>query len=338
MYPIPLLLLLLGCPTTKDSSVPDPHTGDTGAGDTAPHTGDTAPDTGETALHTGDTGRPDTGPDTAPPHTGDTGDTGVVDPPLAPCFDPADFDPSLACDDADATYTGAYYDGIDPASGDLLDELHDLVSDVDYEAYDDLWAAFPLTDVRDDGTIWDIYSDYAWVPLDDQCGSYGGEGDCYNREHTWPQSWSSNDASLKRDLHQVFPTDGYVNGVRGNLVYGEVDRVDYTSSNGSTAGWCDVGDDHVEAFEPADDYKGDLARVYFYVATRFAGEDGGWLDNEMVTGALIAPEAEILLRRWAAEDRVSEKEIARNEAVFAWQGNRNPFVDHPEWVCAVADF
>ena len=85
-------------------------------------------------------------------------------------------------------------------------------------------------------------------------------------------------------------------------------------------------------FEPIDEYKGDFARTYFYFGTRYYGEDGSWEGSPQVDGAQLLPWAENLLLEWHAADPVSAKEIDRNEAIYAIQGNRNPFIDRPDFV------
>lgn len=85
-------------------------------------------------------------------------------------------------------------------------------------------------------------------------------------------------------------------------------------------------------FEPIDEYKGDLARVYFYFGTRYLGEDQGWPGGPATEGAALRPWALELYRAWHEADPVSRKEIDRNNAIHGIQGNRNPFVDRPGWV------
>ena len=257
---------------------------------------------------------------------------------LADCFPSQIEDPAAACEGLVSEYSGSYYAGIDPSSATLKQDLSSLVSGCDYVSYDDLWEVFPVTDQTDGGTVWDMYSLFEFTFGDDQCGQYGAEGDCYNREHSWPRNWTNEYGDMKSDLFHIFPTDGYVNGKRGELPYGVVDEVDWTSTNGSLVGECRFEGRDEDVFEPIDEYKGDLARAYFYVAVRFMNEDGSWLDNEMVQGADIRVEAEAMLRQWHLDDPVSQKELDRNDAVESIQDNRNPFVDHPEWVCAISDF
>ena len=139
------------------------------------------------------------------------------------------------------------------------------------------------------------------------------------------------------DLFHLYPTDGYVNGKRGNLPYGETTNPTWTSSNGSRLGLSSVAGYTGQIFEPIDEYKGDLARTYFYMATRYFGEDGNWPGSDMVDGAEPKQWALTMLLRWNAEDPVSQKEIDRNDAVFNIQGNRNPFIDNIQYVTAIWD-
>lgn len=108
-----------------------------------------------------------------------------------------------------------------------------------------------------------------------------------------------------------------------------------TTLNGSKIGYCiDPGYTNL-VFEPRNEYKGDLARNYFYMATRYFNEDNGWPGSAMATGSQMKPWAIAMLRIWAQNDPVSAKEIARNNAVYAIQKNRNPFIDHPEYASAI---
>ena len=84
-------------------------------------------------------------------------------------------------------------------------------------------------------------------------------------------------------------------------------------------------------FEPIDEYKGDLARTYFYIAARYYGEDSQWPGSDMTTGAQPKPWAVPMLLAWHLADEVSAKEINRNNEVYKYQGNRNPFIDDPKF-------
>lgn len=232
-----------------------------------------------------------------------------------------------------------YYNPANGLSGTALQvALHNIIDNHNPRGFDQLWTDFQVTDDTPNGKVWDIYSDipgasppYVFTFISDQCGTYSQEGDCYNREHTFPQSWFNDANPMKTDLFQVMPTDGFVNGMRGNYPYGEVGSTTFISQNGSKVGSCNYPGYSGTVFEPIDDYKGDLARNYFYMATRYYGEDAGWPGSPMVNGSQLVEWAENMLMEWHASDPVSQKEIDRNNSVYALQNNRNPFIDHPEY-------
>ena len=236
-----------------------------------------------------------------------------------------------------------YYNGITNQTGTTLKAaLHNIIKNDDHTTYSGLWTAYYQTDKRGTNKVWDIYSDnpggqlpYEYVLGDNQCGGYNGEGSCYNREHLWAQSWTNNDSNEKTDLHHVYPTDGYVNSQRSNYAFGEVGTASWTSLNGGKLGACKTSGYTGTVFEPIDEYKGDIARALMYVSVRYYTEDSGWDNSAMSTKSVIKDWAISMLLRWHAEDPVSDKEIARNEAVYGIQGNRNPFVDHPEYAAAI---
>lgn len=222
--------------------------------------------------------------------------------------------------------------------------LHQIIDDHQVQSYSSLWTHFQSTDKKSNGKVWDMYSDipdgtppYEYTFVSDQCGNYGGEGDCYNREHSWPSSWFNDSSPMRTDLFHLYPTDGYVNGMRSNYPYGEVSNPNWTSLNGSKRGNNSISGYSETVFEPIDEYKGDFARTYFYMSTRYYSEDSGWDNNGMVNGADLKDWAATLLINWHNEDSVSEKEIDRNNAVFEIQQNRNPFIDHPEWADCIWD-
>jgi len=205
--------------------------------------------------------------------------------------------------------------------------------------YSGLWSAFPQTDVKSNGKIWDIYSDipggtppYEYTPVTDQCGNYSGEGSCYNREHVVPKSWFNDQTPMYTDLFHMYPTDGWVNNKRGNLPFGEVGNATWTSRNGSKIGNCITAGYSGTVFEPIDAFKGDIARLLLYMCTRYYNRDFDQSTPSMFTDGNLNPWALDMLIRWHEEDPVSQKELDRNNAVYALQHNRNPFVDYPELV------
>ena len=226
-----------------------------------------------------------------------------------------------------------YYQNADGKRGAALKTaLYNIISKKSKNlSYAELLYMYPTTDTRADGYVRDWYSNTTkFTHLDESCGNYSQEGDCYNREHTVPQSWGA----PKADIMHVVPTDGYVNGRRGNLPFGEVGTVKYKSNNGySKKGLCKTTGYSKEVFEPNDEVKGDIARIYFYMATCYEGTCQNW-GNDVFTGSVYQPLAQWtydMMVRWSKLDPVDDVEIARNNAVAQTnvQGNRNPFVDYP---------
>ncbi len=232
------------------------------------------------------------------------------------------------------------------ANGKKGAELKTAMSSIIYNRrerqYNDLWSDFKKTDVRSDGKIWDLYSGItAYNPVN-KGKSYKKEGDCYNREHSFPNSWfGGNIQPMYTDLHHVYPTDGYVNNRRGNYPFGETKGERYKSERDfSKLGKCTYPGYTGIVFEPNDEYKGDFARTYFYMVTcyeeRLADWYGQYGEKEGVRQTLDGntypglTEWQLkMLMKWAAADPVSQKEIQRNNAVYEIQRNRNPFIDFP---------
>ena len=238
-----------------------------------------------------------------------------------------------------------YYNGTEGLTGNALKtKLHSIIKNDNHTSYSGLWSSYYQTDKKPNGKVWDIYSDvpngtppYQFTFGSDQCGNYSGEGDCYNREHLWAQSWTNDDSKHKTDLHHVYPTDGYVNNRRGNYAFGEVNNVSWTSQNGGKLGNNSVSGYSGTVFEPIDEYKGDVARALMYVSVRYYQEDGSWSTSDMTNKSVIKDWAMTMLLRWHEEDPVSQKEIDRNNAVYNIQQNRNPFVDYPEFANKIWD-
>ena len=237
-----------------------------------------------------------------------------------------------------AQIPNGYYNNANGKTGDELKvALHNIIKGHQSVSYNGLLNAFAYTDCKSNGKIWDIYSNIEYSLSSGLCGNYEQEGDCWNREHTWPQSWFNENSTPRSDLFHIYPTDGFVNGQRSNYPYGEVNRPIYTSGNGSKLGPCVTSGYSGRVFEPIDEYKGDIARSYFYMSVRYYGEDADWGTSGMTNKSEILPWAMTMLLRWSDEDPVSDKEIARNNAVYGYQNNRNPFIDHPEYARMIWD-
>ncbi|MBZ0269074.1 endonuclease [bacterium] len=236
-----------------------------------------------------------------------------------------------------------YYDSAEGLDGtSLRAALHAIIDAHTVVSYADTWLAFYTTDDRPDGFVWDTYSDvpggtppYLYTFGTDQGGVGGVEGTGYNREHSWPQSWFNGLSPMDSDLFQLYPTDNWVNNQRGSFPYGEVDSPAWTSLNGCRLGPCSYPGYNGTVFEPIDEYKGDFARTYFYMTTRYYTEDASWSSSDMTDHADLLPWAVNLLLDWHAQDPVSQKEVDRNGAIYALQGNRNPFIDRPEFAEAM---
>ncbi len=233
-----------------------------------------------------------------------------------------------------------YYASAENKSGnELRTAMHNIIKNHTSLSYNELWQAFYTTDVRpDNGKVWDMYSDrpngtpaYYFTFGSDQCGSYSGESDCYNREHSVPKSWFGGSvAPMYTDLFHLVPTDGFVNSKRSNLPFGKVINATWTSTNGSKVGTSNISGYSGFVFEPIDSFKGDFARIYFYMAVCYMDKNLGVETQSNFSGGNLKPWAKELLLQWAAMDPVSQKEINRNNAVYQRQHNRNPFIDHPE--------
>lgn len=241
---------------------------------------------------------------------------------------------------AAAQPSAGYYNGALGLNGTpLRTALFNIIKNHTSLGYANLWSAYQQTDKKANGKVWDIYSDkpgqtppYEFTFVTNQCGNYNSEADCYNREHSWPESYFGANEPMRSDIFQVYPTDGYVNNKRANYPYGKVNSPTWTSQNGSKLGPnAYTGAPSGTAFEPVDSFKGDLARTYFYMATRYYTQDAGWQNWEIANGAELKPWAVQMLLEWHHNDPVSQKEISRNNAGYALQNNRNPFIDYPQF-------
>ncbi len=232
-----------------------------------------------------------------------------------------------------------YYDDAIGLNGDALRTvLFDIIKGHNSQSYSSLWTHFQTTDDKANGDVWDMYSDnpggvpaYTFTFVTNQCGNYAQEGDCYNREHSFPKSWFNDASPMNTDIFHLYPTDGYVNGRRSYYSFGEVGTATWTSTNGCNVGPCTYPGYSGTVFEPIDEYKGDFARTYFYMMTRYKTSISNW-NSPMLQADNLSDWAKNMLKSWHSFDTVSQKEIDRNEAVYGIQNNRNPFIDHPEWV------
>lgn len=152
-----------------------------------------------------------------------------------------------------------------------------------------------------------------------------------------PQSVYSENYPMRSDVHQVIPSDGYVNNRRGSFAFGEVSSPTWTSNNGSKVGPNTFGSYSGTVFEPIDEFKGDIARALLYFAVRYETQVASW-SHAMLNGTSDQVYEDWfvdLLLDWHANDPVVQAEIDRNNAAYNFQGNANPFVDHPEFVTMI---
>lgn len=239
-----------------------------------------------------------------------------------------------------------------------------------------LWSLY-ATSLRDvyyenDNSLLDIYSEnpngvdpYNFTTVSQQCGNYNAEGICYNKEHLIPQSYFNSEMPMYSDAHHVVPSDGKVNGWRDNFPFGPVAGTTSNPCNGGatntpchslngskkgnnantgySAGFSGT------VFEPIDEFKGDVARSFFYFATRYETQMAGFYTTAGNSSSVPAVIAMFdgsndkvftntflnILITWHLNDPVSQKEIDFNNAIFTFQGNRNPYIDHPDYVCQV---
>ena len=236
---------------------------------------------------------------------------------------------ALALMSANATIPPGYYSSIDGKRGqDLKNAVYALLKNHTVMTYSSLWYHFQSTDCRFDNhsQVWDMYSNITRYFR----GSSAVSG--MNREHSFPKSWwGGTQVDAYTDLNHLYPSDGDANLAKNNYPLGEVSTASF--NNGCTKVGTPVagqGGGCATVFEPDDEYKGDFARTYFYMATCY--QDYTWKYTYMVTNSswLTLNQWSInLLLKWSRQDPVSDKEIARNEAVYKIQNNRNPFIDNP---------
>lgn len=234
-----------------------------------------------------------------------------------------------------AAVPAGYYYAADGKNGaELKTALHEIVSSLHTLSYGSgegaTWEGFSRTDRRSDGSVWDMYS--GEVRYFDGFSAVDG----MHIEHSFPKSWwGSYENNAYRDLHHLFPADGSANSSKNNLPLGEVSGTPGFDNGYSKIGTNGFGEEYTDrCFEPADEYKGDFARAYFYVVTAYENLCDYWqspmVDNN--TYPVWKEWARELLLKWHSQDPPSEKETARNDSVYAIQGNRNPFVDYPDLV------
>jgi endonuclease I len=246
-----------------------------------------------------------------------------------------------------------YYNNATGSGYTLKTQLFNIIKDHTDRGYGGLYTTYLTSDkdfyYENDGTLLDNYTEN---PTGAECEfTYGtgqddgtlGNNECerYNREHIIPQSVFGSLTPMYSDAHFVLPSDKHVNAQRGDLPFGKVSSANYTSTNGSkrgtnlnsgySAGYTGV------VFEPIDEFKGDIARCILYFATRYEDVVGGYtfpMFNN-TSNQVFNPTFLNILLTWHLQDPVNQREIDRNNAIYARQNNRNPYIDHPEYVCQI---
>lgn len=250
---------------------------------------------------------------------------------------------------ADAA-VGTYYSKITASGGEqLLGQVHDLIVETHktYTSYSQCKSYATRTDPgKGSNTVMEFYTQ-----TDINNSNFDKSGG-WNREHVWAQSdsgklWGTEGAGS--DLHHIRPAEKDINNRRGNMRYGEVSSNGVEQYTGTThiLGGYSVGSNSTGTFEPLDNVKGDVARIIMYVYTHYNNAEnvGGTKEASKTRGTLKFTQiisvggsedaAKKLLLKWNESDPVDEIEIKRNEAVYSIQGNRNPFIDHPEYAEAI---
>ena len=221
---------------------------------------------------------------------------------------------------------------------DLKTALHDLIQPRLVLAYGGgdghTWSGFALTDVMPDGvTVRDRYSEEQRT-FD---GNKAVNG--MNIEHIWANSWwGHTENNAYRDLFNLYPADGYANGRKSNNPIGVVDGATSFDNGVTKVGKSSSysSDQLITAWEPADEWKGDFARTYFYMATTYQHMTDEWQTKEGLltidptSWTTMRPWVYELMLEWAEADPVDDIERARNDVIYGIQGNRNPYVDIPE--------
>ena len=230
-----------------------------------------------------------------------------------------------------------YYTSVDGVKGgaELKTALYELIKNHKKISYgsgeEKTWGAFYTTDaVIENGKrrVLDMYS-----PEKRYFGSKGSAVSGMNIEHSVAKSWwGGNQNNAYCDLHHLNPSDQNANSRKSNFPLGEI--TDPGWDNGVTfVGKANIEGNSINVFEPCDEYKGDFARTYMYMFTCYQDLtwEYTWMNYEKSTYPTLKPWAVELLLKWHKQDPVSEKEVNRNNAVYAVQGNRNPFIDYPQF-------
>lgn len=225
-----------------------------------------------------------------------------------------------------------YYKGVERLTGyELKKFLHDLIDNHKTLGYSSTTAALRETD-EDPNNSNNIILFY--TGRSQAKSAYGSSGDVWNKEHVWAKSHGGfgTIAPAGSDLHHLRPTDASVNSTRGSKDFDEGgSKVEDTYGVGSSYSYFDS-----DSFEPRDEVKGDVARILFYMAVRYEGDVSGEPDLELNDNVNNGTRPAIgrlsVLLEWHLADPVDDFERNRNEVIYTYQNNRNPFIDYPQFV------
>ncbi len=229
-----------------------------------------------------------------------------------------------------------YQDAYNESGEDLREALYDIIkvhTRLPYTSSStDTWDVLKVSD-KDTTTTINVCLIYAGVSVNGPQEYNNGQG--WNREHVWPQSLGSFNTSVGvgTDVHNLKPADGGLNSLRSNHEYDDLGSTGSgVNYNGAATGNRINGS--AGLFEPRDKVKGDLARIILYMDLRYegAGTEPDLVAREALTsgGTTFAVLSTLIAWHWA--DPVDSFELNRNDVIHNMQGNRNPFIDHPELV------
>ncbi|MGP3735758.1 endonuclease I family protein [Streptomyces sp. GDS52] len=225
--------------------------------------------------------------------------------------------------DYDSTY---YKNAVGKTGPALKSSLHTIISSQTKLSYSAVWDALKATD-QDPNNSNNVILLYSGVSRAKSLN--GGNVGNWNREHVWAKSHGDFGTSTGpgTDIHHLRPTDVQVNSIRGNK---DFDNGGSAVANGGGS----LTDS--DSFEPRNAVKGDVARMILYMAVRYEGGDG-WADlepnNNVNNGSNPYMGRLSVLKAWNEQDPPDAFEKRRNQVIYdSYQRNRNPFIDHPEWV------
>lgn len=243
-----------------------------------------------------------------------------------------------------AQIPAGYYDAANGQTGEpLKNALHNIIKGHTEYTYSssgtDVWDILKEAD-RDPNNSNNVIGIYSNFTMDAAAEYAGGAG--WNREHVWAKSRGDFGTSrgAGTDVHHLRACDISTNSARNNRNFGE-GTIQYVDGSGNYQGTTDSYTSSTEwVWEPRDEVKGDVARMVFYMATRYEG-GGGEPDLELTENLLSNTDKSPFQARlstlleWHQNDPVSDAERNRNDIVYSYQNNRNPFIDHPEYVCTI---